>query len=158
MYEQLKQVLRSNDITLLKLSYMTHISPSDLSQAMQGKKPFFPAWKQKICNALHVGEINLFPVIKQNTAIDISSLELSLESLSEQVHNAWWEEKKRQGFHGLVGCPNMSEANMINDNFPCEKCCSHSDYFDKLSLRDQRYTAEIVKGVLDAIKKMEEMV
>lgn len=37
-----------------------------------------------------------------------------IEKLSEEVHNAWWEEKKRQGFHAPLECKSDNRKSYID--------------------------------------------
>lgn len=48
-------------ISGLKLSMLTGISPSDISQIELGRRQCFPAWRKKISNVLNVPEKELFP-------------------------------------------------------------------------------------------------
>jgi hypothetical protein len=85
----------------------------------------------------------------------------SLEFLSEQVHNAWWDEKKRQGFHAPLVCPDYVMGGEISVNFKFNKLCDrcHTDCYPYSELPEhiKDYDRVTVRTVLEAIKKMEEV-
>ena len=71
----------------------------------------------------------------------------TLEKCAEAVHNAWWEEKKRQGFHSPNECPKREFE--IGNKFEkhCDKC--HPDMYPYAELSEHikhydRVTARIV--------------
>ena len=61
----MKSILRETRIsrnkTILEVSRLTAISPSDLSQVELEKKPCFPSWRKRLSEALNVPECELFP-------------------------------------------------------------------------------------------------
>lgn len=57
----LKDYLKENNISILALSREAKIAPSDLSQALNGKRPFFPAWRHRLSISLNIPEKVLFP-------------------------------------------------------------------------------------------------
>jgi hypothetical protein len=92
--------------------------------------------------------------------MDTSQLEQNIEFLSEQVHNAWWEEKKRQGFHAPNECPDFEPEKpefLITQKFTkhCGHC--HTDMYPYAELPEsiKDYDRVMVRTVLEAIRKME---
>jgi hypothetical protein len=94
------------------------------------------------------------------TVIDELNKPYDIEFLSEQVHNAWWEEKKRQGFHAPLECPDYVMGGKISVNFKFNKLCDrcHTDCYPYSELPEhiKGYDRVTVRTVLEAIKKMEE--
>lgn len=62
----LREVRISKNKTILEISRITAISPSDLSQVELGKRPCFPSWRKRISAALNVPEAELFPESQVN--------------------------------------------------------------------------------------------
>jgi len=91
-------------------------------------------------------------------AIDELNKPYDIEFLSEQVHNAWWEEKKQQGFHAPDDC-GWRNKDVLNYKFHkwCDKC--HTDMYPYAELPEhiKDYDRVTVRTVLAAIKKMEEV-
>ena len=65
---RLKKILKQKDISQRKLSQMSNITNQDLNQALNGKKPFFPAWRKRISEALNIPESELFPEYEKKEA------------------------------------------------------------------------------------------
>lgn len=87
---------------------------------------------------------------------NIAKLEANIEFLAEQVHNAWWEEKKRQAFHSPMECPARFDAKYYTKFVRiCDRC--HPDMYPYAEIPEhvKEYDRAIVRTVLDAIKKME---
>ena len=89
----------------------------------------------------------------------ISRIENNIEFLSEQVHNAWMEEKLKQGFHAPDDCSNFDQgdvAHYYREKFErhCDKC--HTDLYPYSELPEniKEYDRVTVRSVLDAIKKL----
>jgi hypothetical protein len=90
----------------------------------------------------------------------IKQLESNIEFLSEQVHDAWWDEKKKQGFHAPMECsdypyggyPYREDDNKFKKF--CTKC--HTDMYPYAELPEniKEYDRVTVRSVLSAIKKM----
>ena len=57
---QLLKILKERNISKLQLALKAGITPSDLYLAINGKKPFYPAWRKRISDFLKVGEGELF--------------------------------------------------------------------------------------------------
>lgn len=57
----LKEAMKQKGLSGNKLAFKTFIAPSDLSQAINGKKPFFPSWRKRISEVLGIPESVLFP-------------------------------------------------------------------------------------------------
>lgn len=56
----LLEILKQRKISKMQLALNARITPSDLYQALNGKKPFFPAWKKRIADFLDVDIEELF--------------------------------------------------------------------------------------------------
>ena len=82
----------------------------------------------------------------------ISRIENNIEFLSEQVHNAWMEEKIKQGFHAPNDCPNKQALGKFERH--CDKC--HTDLYPYSELPEniKDYDRVTVRSVLEAIKKL----
>ena len=89
--------------------------------------------------------------------MDVSNLRNKIEFLSEQVHNAWWDEKKRQGFHAPIehDATPLDQTVIVNlFEKKCDKC--HTDMYPYKMLPEniKDYDRVMVKTVLDAIEKL----
>lgn len=82
-----------------------------------------------------------------------------IEQLSEQVHNAWWEEKKKQGFHAPLDCSDYVyderhgvEVNKFSKH--CHKC--HTDMYPYNELPEDIKDCDrvTVKTVLNALEEL----
>lgn len=60
MYEKLKTVMVQQRISGNKLALKANISPADFYSAIKGNKPFYPAWRKRIADALGVKESEVF--------------------------------------------------------------------------------------------------
>lgn len=56
----LLDILKERKISKLQLALKCQITPSDLYSAINGKRPFYPKWRQKISRYLEVEEQILF--------------------------------------------------------------------------------------------------
>lgn len=56
----LLKVLNEKGISKLQLALKCQISPSDLYNAINGNRPFYPKWRKKISEYLEVDEQILF--------------------------------------------------------------------------------------------------
>ena len=52
MYDILKEIMKEKNIKVNQLAFATLITPSDLSAALSGRKPFFPNWRKRVAEAL----------------------------------------------------------------------------------------------------------
>lgn len=79
-----------------------------------------------------------------------------IEFLSEQVHNAWMEEKHNQGFHAPKDCQYHDDLWEGKFDKSCDKC--HIDLYPYYELPEniKEYDRVTVRAVLAAIRKMEE--
>lgn len=77
---------------------------------------------------------------------------LQVERISARVHDAWWEEKKEQGFHAPLECSHGG-VRKHGDKFDrnCEKCHPDMYPYDELPEQIKDYDRVTVKTVLDAI-------
>jgi len=85
----------------------------------------------------------------------ISRIENNIEFLSEQVHNAWMDEKLKQGFHSPKNCPTYFKGCAFNKfEKRCDKC--HTDLYPYSELPEniKDYDRVTVRSVLEAIKKL----
>lgn len=64
--KKIEQVLKKKGLSKNRAAMMAQISPSDLYQAINGKKPFFPAWRKRLSEVLQVPEDELFPEYAEN--------------------------------------------------------------------------------------------
>lgn len=86
-----------------------------------------------------------------------------IEYLSEQVHNAWWDEKKKQGFHAPDDCKCYDPDDVKHyywDKFEthCSKCHTDMYPYDELpeNIKDyDRVTVKAVLGILGEIANPE---
>lgn len=83
-----------------------------------------------------------------------------IEKLSEEVHNAWMNEKLSQGFHSPNDCTRKitnAECVRTAPKFTkhCDKC--HTDLYPYFELPEniKEYDRVTVRAVLDAIQKLE---
>jgi transcriptional regulator with XRE-family HTH domain len=65
----LREIRMSQNKTILEISRLTLISPSDISQIELGKKPCFPAWRKRIAAALDMPEDEVFPEYQKKGGI-----------------------------------------------------------------------------------------
>ena len=61
MYERLKEQMKQKGYSKTKLALECKISPSNLIQALNGKRQMFPAWRKAICEVLNVDDADMFP-------------------------------------------------------------------------------------------------
>ena len=54
------KILKEKGISKLQLALKCQITPSDLYNAMNGNKPFYPKWKKKIARYLEIDEHLIF--------------------------------------------------------------------------------------------------
>lgn len=86
-----------------------------------------------------------------------------IERLSEKVHDAWWEEKKKQGFHAPYDCElfkNSIQPQSIewykSQKFTkhCDKCHPDMYPYDELPEGIKEYDRVTVRAVLKAIDEL----
>jgi hypothetical protein len=91
--------------------------------------------------------------------MNIAMLNGMIEELSEQVHNAWWEEKKRQGFHAPAECLFCLEQIRTEPDKKRKKHCNHCHTdmypYNELPENIKEYDRVTVRSVLAAIKKIQ---
>ena len=99
--------------------------------------------------------------------MDISELTKHKELIAEKVHDAWWREKEKQGFHAPASC-NSPEAKkaMLHETKSqdfykkpkftkyCKGC--HTDMYPYAELPEniKDYDRVTVEGVLSAISEI----
>jgi hypothetical protein len=59
-FTKVEEILKGHGLSKLQAALLARISPSDFYQAMNGKRPFFPAWRKRLCEVLEVEESELF--------------------------------------------------------------------------------------------------
>jgi len=76
-----------------------------------------------------------------------------IEQLASKVHDAWWNEKKHQGFHSPSDCPNK-RAPFPKFQKQCEKC--HTDMYPYEELPDniKEYDRVMVRSVILALSEL----
>ena len=76
-----------------------------------------------------------------------------LEQLSAEVHNAWWDEKKKQGFHAPLNCPHRAPTNEYGKfEAVCEKCHTDMYPYEELAENIKEYDRVTVRACLKAIE------
>lgn len=76
-----------------------------------------------------------------------------LERLSAEVHNGWWDEKKKQGFHTPLNCPHRSPTNEYGKfEAVCEKCHADMYPYEELAENIKEYDRVMVRTCLKAIE------
>lgn len=61
---KLKTVLKERGLSTHGVALLAKISPSDLCQALNGKKTFYRGWRMRISAVLGMSENELFPEYK----------------------------------------------------------------------------------------------
>lgn len=85
----------------------------------------------------------------------MSKAKINIEKIAEKVHDAWWKEKRLQGFHAPLACPSVGG---IKFEKHCKWC--HTDMYPYLELSDniKEYDRKTVWAVLNAMGIEEEKV
>lgn len=90
--------------------------------------------------------------LSKNLILDlVRSLENRIEELANEVHQAWWKEKVKQGYHApLIGHPKIGDRLKKS----CPLC--HMDMYPYAELDEgvKEYDRVTVRAVLGAIKKV----
>lgn len=60
-YKKLREEMKRQKLSSNKLSLKAMISPANFSQAINGKMPFFPAWRARVAEVLDIPQNELFP-------------------------------------------------------------------------------------------------
>ena len=58
---KVEEIMREKNLSKMRVSLNAGINPPDFYQALNGKKPFFPAWRKRVSEALEISEDELFP-------------------------------------------------------------------------------------------------
>lgn len=58
--ERIKNKCKENGISITRMLHKANMQSGDFYYAISGKRPFFPAWKKRIAEALEVSEEELF--------------------------------------------------------------------------------------------------
>jgi len=75
-----------------------------------------------------------------------------IEKLSDLVHQAWWEEKKKQGFHAPLECKRVSNPEKFYNY--CNYCHTDMYPYDELPENIKDYDRVTVRTVLSALSKL----
>ena len=99
--------------------------------------------------------------------MDITQIEKCIEKIASHVHDAWWAEKKKQGFHPPYECKTIEAGNAHkqdiksygHNEFPlfhkfCGKCHTDMYPYEQLPENVKEYDRITVKAVIEAIKKI----
>ena len=97
----------------------------------------------------------------------LNELEQHKEKIAAKVHDAWWEEKKKQGFHAPYTCGSQTAKNartqdrqsLGHNEFPkfCKFCDKyHTDMYPYSELPEnvKDYDRVTVETVLKAISEL----
>lgn len=84
-----------------------------------------------------------------------------VELIASKVHDAWWEEKKKNGFHAPVDCPDARPLPAIGElerrelafEKHCDKCHPDMYPYNELSEGVKEYDRKTVETVYNAIKE-----
>jgi predicted transcriptional regulator len=57
---KLEKILKERGISKNQIAMQARISPADFYQAINGNKPFFPAWRARVAEVLDIPEEELF--------------------------------------------------------------------------------------------------
>ena len=79
MYDNLKKIMKEKNINTNQLALLSRITPSDLYQALSGKKPFFPNWRKRVAEVLDCNADELF------TEDEIIALKYKAKHLKTQL-------------------------------------------------------------------------
>jgi predicted transcriptional regulator len=63
---KIAEILKEKRISGMQIAMKAGVAPSDFYQAMNGKKPFFPAWRKRLSEALDMPESECFPEYQDN--------------------------------------------------------------------------------------------
>ena len=102
--------------------------------------------------------------------IDTKLLNDKIEFIAEEVHNSWWKEKIKQGFHSPNGCKSDNHKSYLKadwqaqDRFDdntspkfykwCDKCHTDMYSYGELAENIKDYDRVTVKTVIDAIEEL----
>ena len=64
--QKLQSTLKERGISRLQLAMGAGVTPSDLYNALNGNRPFYPAWRQRISEFLDIPENDLFEEVRPN--------------------------------------------------------------------------------------------
>ena len=92
-----------------------------------------------------------------------------IELISEGVHNAWWKEKKKQGFHSPNECKSKNHKSFQNAHWQekekmedthnpkfyrwCDECHTDMYPYEELPEHIKEYDRVTVKAVLGTLEK-----
>ena len=80
-----------------------------------------------------------------------------IEKIADSIHNAWWNEKKEQGFHSPKKCPYAIDSYVQGsfDKFKknCEKCHTDMYPYNELPENIKEYDRVTAKAVLKSLEE-----
>jgi hypothetical protein len=79
-------------------------------------------------------------------------LEDNKEAIAEKVHDAWWEEKKKQGFHSPLECSDAGSGEKFL--LVCDKCHADMYPYDDLPEHVKDYDRVTVEAVINAVSNI----
>lgn len=83
-----------------------------------------------------------------------------IEELSSKVHDSWWSEKLKQGFHAPLDCPEKSQRNAQDEadylkhhkwSKHCEWCHVDMYPYEELAEHTKEYDRATVRAVIKAL-------
>lgn len=87
--------------------------------------------------------------------MDTTHLREKQEIIAAEVHNAWWREKEKQGFHAPMDCACPIETGQdATFSKRCESCHTDMYPYEDLPENVKEYDRVTVNAVLDAIEKI----
>jgi len=113
---KIAEVIKERNVSGLQIAMQARIAPSDFYSAMSGKKPFFPAWKRRLSEALEIPEDELFPEHQKKD-----------EFTKKMTNYEFIKNMSIEEMAVTIMCPNdmgMAEISCDKSNkCDCCKCC-----------------------------------
>jgi hypothetical protein len=92
--------------------------------------------------------------------LDITTIIPHKEEIASNVHDSWWDEKKKQGFHAPMACKSQDAIDLCKHleiykfHKFCDKCHTDMYPYNELPENIKNYDRVTVDAVLAAIKKI----
>jgi hypothetical protein len=98
---------------------------------------------------------------EENILKSLNLTQQQFEKIAEDVHNEWWNEKIRQGFHAPIDCPFLTslpaigeeEAKELAFTLHCDECHEDMKPYEELAESVKEYDRVTVKTVLSSYLK-----
>jgi len=90
---------------------------------------------------------------RRKNVMDKSTTDL-IEKLSSKVHDAWWDEKAKQGFHAPFDCPKRAPMQLQKFSAYCDHCHTDMYPYDELPENIKEYDRVTVRAVLQAMDEL----